>query len=84
MDFILEKWDEILMTVKTEHDITNVSFDNWLRPLEVYGIEQNILYILVPSDQMSLNYISKRYLLPLKVAIAEITGHEYSLLASWL
>lgn len=79
MDFILEKWDEILMTVKTEHDITNVSFDNWLRPLEVYGIEQNILYILVPSDQMSLNYISKRYLLPLKVAIAEITGHEYEL-----
>ncbi len=79
MDFILEKWDEILMTVKTEHDITNVSFDNWLRPLEVYGIEQNILYILVPSDQMSLNYISKRYLLPLKVAIAEITGQEYEL-----
>ena len=79
MDLILEKWDEILMTVKTEHDITNVSFDNWLRPLEVYGIEDGILYILVPSDQMSLNYISKRYLLPLKVAIAEITGQEYEL-----
>lgn len=79
MDIILEKWDEILMTVKTEHDITNVSFDTWIRPLEVYGVENDILYILVPSDQMSLNYISKRYLLPLKVAIAEITGHEYEL-----
>lgn len=79
MDLILEKWDEILMTVKTEHDISNVSFDTWIRPLEVYGIENDTLYILVPSDQMSLNYISKRYLLPLKVAIAEITGHEYEL-----
>ena len=79
MDLILEKWDEILQTVKTEHDISNVSFDTWIRPLEVYGIEGNILYILVPSDQMSLNYISKRYLLPLKVAIAEITGQEYDL-----
>lgn len=79
MELILEKWDEILMTVKTEHDISKVSFDTWIRPLEVYGIENDTLYILVPSDQMSLNYISKRYLLPLKVAIAEITGHEYEL-----
>ena len=79
MDLILEKWDEILQTVKTEHDISNVSFDTWIRPLKVYEIEDNILYIIVPSDQMSLNYISKRYLLPLKVAIAEITGHEYEL-----
>ncbi len=79
MDLILEKWDEILQTVKIEHDISNVSFDTWIRPLEVYGVDENTLYILVPSDQMSLNYISKRYLLPLKVAIAEITGHEYEL-----
>ena len=79
MDLILEKWNEILHTVKVEHDISNVSFDTWIRPLEVFGIDGDILYILVPTDQMSLNYISKRYLLPLKVAVAEITGHEYDL-----
>ena len=50
MDFILEKWDEILMTVKTEHDITNVSFDNWLRPLEVYGIEQKLQFVFMSGD----------------------------------
>lgn len=79
MDLILEKWDEILMTVKTEHDISDISFDTWIRPLEVYGIEGNILYILVPSEQMTLSYISKKYYLPLKVAITEITGHEYEI-----
>ena len=79
MDHILEKWDEILLTVKTEHDITDISFETWIRPLEVYGIENNTLYILVPSEQMTLNYISKRYHLPLKVAIAEITGIEYDI-----
>ena len=27
MDKILEKWDEILSTVKHEHDISDISFD---------------------------------------------------------
>mgnify|MGYP001076818816 CR=1 FL=1 len=27
MDQILEKWDEILMTVKTEHDISDIAFN---------------------------------------------------------
>ena len=74
MDKVLEKWDEILSTVKTEHEISDVSFDTWMRPLEVFAIEGNTLYILVPSEQMALSYISKKYYLPLKVAIAEITG----------
>ena len=40
MDKILEKWDEILSTVKHEHDISDISFDTWIRPLEVYGQSQ--------------------------------------------
>ena len=55
MDLILDKWDEILQTVKTEHDITDISFETWIKPLEVYGVEGNTLYILVPSVQMTLN-----------------------------
>ena len=79
MDLILDKWDEILQTVKTEHDITDISVETWIKPLEVYGVEGNTLYILVPSVQMTLNYISKKYYLPLKVAITEITGIEYEI-----
>jgi len=79
MDHILEKWDEILQTVKTEHDISDISFNTWIRPLEVFGVEGDTLYILVPAVQMTLNYISKKYTLPLRVAIAEITGIEYDI-----
>ena len=50
MDKILEKWDEILSTVKHEHDISDISFETWIRPLEVYGVEGSTLYILVPSE----------------------------------
>lgn len=79
MDLILEKWDEILMTVKTEHDISDIAFNTFLRPLEFYGVEKDIVYILVPSEQLGLSYISKKYYLPLKVAITEITGTEYEI-----
>ena len=79
MDKILEKWDEILNTVKREYEISDVSFDTWIRPLEVFAIEGNTLYILVPSEQMALTYISKKYLAPLRVAIVEITEIEYDI-----
>lgn len=79
MDQILEKWDEILMTVKTEHDISDIAFNTFLRPLEFYGVNGNTAYILVPSEQLGLSYISKKYYLPLKVAITEITGTEYEI-----
>ena len=79
MDKIIEKWDEILNTVKQEYEISDVSFDTWIRPLEVFAIEGNTLYILVPSEQMALSYISKKYLAPLRVAIVEITEIEYEI-----
>ena len=58
MEKVIEKWDEILNTVKKEHEISDVSFDTWMRPLEVFAVEGNVLYILVPSEQMALSYIS--------------------------
>ena len=73
MNLIEEKWEEILYRVQVEHEMTYVSFDTWLKPLKVYSYENNVLSILVPQ-QMHLNYINKKYLLPLKVAVAEVTG----------
>jgi len=80
MENIINKWDEILNTVKKEHEeISDISFDTWLRPLEVYAVEDNILYILVPSEQMALSYIQRKYYLPLRVAICEVIGKEYDI-----
>ena len=33
VDKVIEKWNEILNTVKKEHEISDVSFDTWMRPL---------------------------------------------------
>ena len=79
MEKVTEKWDEIINTVKREYDISDVSFDTWIRPLEIFAIEDNTIYILVPSEQMALGYISKKYLTPLRVTIVEITKIEYNI-----
>ena len=79
MEQIIEKWEEILRTVKEEHELTDISFKTWLEPLKVFDVKDNTLYILVPDEQMGLNYITKKYTLPLKVAVAEIIGKDYEI-----
>ena len=78
MEAIIQKWEEILALVKEEHELTEVSFTTWLKPLKVHSFDETedggTLYLLVPSEQMGVNYIKKKYTLPIKVAIAEITG----------
>ena len=53
METILQKWDEILALVKEEHELTDVSFSTWLKPLKVHSLDETkdgtILYLLVPS-----------------------------------
>lgn len=79
MEAIFEKWEQILETVKEELELTDVSFKSWLKPLKVYSIDGDKLYILVEQGEVALNLINKRYQLPLKVTIAEMTGTEYEL-----
>ena len=76
MNIIKEKWTEILELVREEHELSEVSFKTWLKPLVVHKVENHVVTILVPSKEMGLAYVSKKYTLPLKVAIAEVTGED--------
>ena len=62
MDVIREKWEEILYTVKVEHELSDISFKTWLRPLQVHSISDHVVTILVPSEQMGVDYINKKYM----------------------
>ena len=74
-----ETWEEILQSVKQEFDITEVTYRTWLTPLRIYEVRNNTVVILVTTGQMGIDYISKKYMSPLKIAIAEITGSEYEI-----
>ncbi len=76
MNIIEEKWDDILERVREEHELSKVSFETWIKPLKVHKVENNDVTILVPTEQIGLEYVSKKYKLPIKAAIGEITGMD--------
>ena len=75
LETLKEKWDEILLYLKNEYEISNVSSQTRLPPLDTYSLKQpgNIIQIIVP-DANFLGYIKKKYSVMLKVSIEEVTG----------
>ena len=78
MNIVEEKWNEIIEHLRVEHELSNVSFSTWIQPLKVFNVINNTVYILVNMNA-SVDYIKKKYALPLKVCIAETTGMEYEI-----
>lgn len=78
MNVVEEKWPDIIEHLRVEHELSNVSFSTWIQPLKVFNVIDNTIYILVNMNA-SVDYIEKKYSLPLKVCIAEITGNEYDI-----
>lgn len=81
-DLINEKWDEILEILKKEHDIMDVSFNTWIKPLKVHSVENNIITLLVPDENIGISYLNKKYYIPLKVVIQEVTGQALDIVFS--
>ena len=79
MEELVKKWDDVLDYLKTEYSISDVSYNSWLKPLELFQIEDNKLYITYNGDQnqMTIGYITRKYATPIKVTIAELTGTQF-------
>lgn len=80
MDSIKEKWDEIKETIRKEYELTDVSYDTWIKPLRFYDVKENVVIIMIPSDQAhALNYISSKYKNFFKVIVSEMMDHTYDI-----
>ena len=78
MDNIKEKWGEIKDIVKREYNLSGISFSTWVEPLQFYKIEDDMVYIVIPSDQaQALSYISSKYKSFFQVTISEMYDHIY-------
>ncbi len=78
LEDIKTKWNDILLYIKDEHDITDVSYKTWLLPLEPYSVDKDILTVIVP-DEIFLGYVKKKYDFLLKTTIEEVTGIQCSI-----
>lgn len=75
---IKENWEEIKDIVKREYDLSDISYKTWIIPLKFHNLQDNIVTILIPSDQShALNYISNKYKNYFQVTISEYTNQNY-------
>lgn len=80
MDIIKENWNTIKETIRKEYDLSDISFNTWVKPLEYHETVEDVIYIVIPSDQgMSLNYISSKYSKFFQVTITEMFEHNYEI-----
>lgn len=76
LETLKEKWPEIIHFLKNEYDISEVSVETWLLPLEIYSIEDESVVKLIVPDANFLGYLKKKYSTMLAVSIGEVTGFK--------
>lgn len=80
MDALKENWTIIKETMKREYNISDISYKTWVSPLEYYDVKDDVVRIIIPSDQShALNYISTKYKSFFQVTITELFDHNYDI-----
>ena len=80
MDSIKEKWDLIKDTIRNEYELSDISYNTWVKPLIFHSEIDNIVTIMIPSDQAhSLKYISSKYKSYFQVPISEMMNNTYDI-----
>lgn len=81
METLHEKWDEILKHFKDFFEITDAAFNTFIKPLEIYSVDGTDLFIVTSAEnnEFGIGFIERKYGNFLRVAIADITGIEYTL-----
>ena len=80
MDSIKEKWDLIKDTIRNEYELSDISYNTWVKPLIFHSEIDNIVTIMIPSDQAhSLKYISSKYKSYFQVTISGMMNNTYDI-----
>ena len=80
MSEIADRWDEIKEIIKNEYDLTDISYNTWIKPLKFYKEENHTVTILIPSDQAhAVSYITNKYKNFFQVSISEMFNDEYQI-----
>lgn len=78
MEEIRENWMTVKETIRREYNISDISYQTWVAPLEFYNVENDVVSIIIPSDQAhALNYISSKYKSFFQVTITEMFEHNF-------
>lgn len=75
-----ENWLEIKEIMRREYNLSLISYNTWIEPLQIHKVEGDVVSILIPSDKAhALNYISTKYKSFFEVTISEYFNHTYDI-----
>lgn len=81
---IASNWDKLMEIFKKDTGIPDVSFNTWIKPLSFYDLKDNVIIILadypnINSSTLGIDFINKKYLIPLKFVFIEFFNKEFEL-----
>ena len=80
MDEIRDNWVAIKEIIRREYNITDISYQTWVKPLEFYNVIDDVVNIIIPPDKAhALNYISTKFKSFFQVTITEMFDHNYDI-----
>ena len=75
LEIIQKNWDDIITNLKLDQELSDVSFNTWIKPLSPVAMDDTTLLVLYPQEKFGLDYIQqKRYDFFLQIQIQEVTG----------
>ncbi len=75
-DNLPEVWDKTLHLIKTE--LTEVSFNTWIKTIEPISIEGNTVLLGVPND-FTKGILNSRYVTLINNALKQVTSKKYDI-----
>ncbi|WP_343210232.1 chromosomal replication initiator protein DnaA [Anaerolentibacter hominis] len=81
---LVSQWDEIKETLKQEYELLDISYNTWIKPLEILDLypEENEIIVLVDDSKLgpnAVNIVNKKYGALLSTVIAETLDQEFNL-----
>lgn len=75
-------WDDVLLKLEQEHDISSAAINAWIKPLNIKEVKDDQIVLSLNSnfDARGIHFIeSKMYDFYISLAIQDITGKKYEI-----
>lgn len=81
LDELRRKWNDIKEGIREIYRISDVSYNTWIKDLEIGSVENDVLTICIPSDNpLMLSYYDKKYREPLQATISETVDYPFQIM----
>ena len=57
MEDLKQNWDLILQTFKERYELQDISFNSWIKPIEVYTVENDTITLIMSSTSMNPTWL---------------------------